>query len=74
MKQIMGERLMRKGIKISLLTNLLGGHGLRLSLGYGTTAIIGCGVSLDANPETNYCPRISIAISLLTLWFELEVL
>ena len=71
MKQIMGGLLMRKGIRFFVgVFN----HGLRISLGYGTTAIAGIGVSLDANPETNYCPRISIALSLLTLWFELEVL
>ena len=62
---------MRKGIKVFVgLFN----HGIRISLGYGTTAIAGMGISLDANPETNYYPRFSIAISLLTLWFELEIL
>lgn len=71
MKQIMGELPMRKGIRFFIGAF---SHGLRISLGHGTTAIAGIGVSLDANPETNYCPRISIAISLLTLWFELEVL
>lgn len=62
---------MRKGIRFFIG---LFGHGIRTYIGYGTTAIAGIGVSLDANPETNYCPRLSVAISLLTLWFELEVL
>ena len=49
-------------------------HGIRLTFGWGITGVFGFGLSLDANPEYKYYPRLSVAMSLLFHWFELEII
>ena len=49
-------------------------HGIRFTFGWGSTAVLGGGLSLDANPESNGCLRFSVALSIMTTWLEMEVL
>lgn len=49
-------------------------HGIRLTFGWGITGVFGFGVSLDANPEANFFPRLSFGLSFLFHWFEIEII